>query len=328
MEILSAVLQTVRLTGGVVLEAHFTAPWCVSSQFTAEDCRPYLTDPVEVIAYHYVVCGRCWLLAAGDEPMELRSGEAVLLPRNDPHLMASSIGLQAVNSHDLMQPGEAGGLARIVHGGGGEPTDIVCGFLGSDQRGNPLIATLPRVLKVDMAESGSDEWIESCLKFALRGLREGSIGASTVMSRLSELMFVEAVRRYAAALPAQETGWLAGIRDQYVGKALALIHGKPDHPWTAESLAQEVSLSRSAFSDRFTTFIGVPPKRYLISWRLQVAKEMLREGRKPIPQIAHAVGYEAEAAFNRAFKREFGAPPATWRRQARPMEVRTSVTSR
>ena len=209
-------------------------------------------------------------------------------------------------------------LARIVHGGGGEATHIVCGFLASDQHSNPLIATLPRVLKVDMVQAGSDEWIESGLRFALRGLDKGLIGASTVMSRLSELMFVEAVRLYATTLPAEEKGWLAGVRDRYVGKALALMHGRPDHPWTAESLACEVSLSRSAFSDRFTAVIGMPPKRYLISWRLQVAKEMLREGRKPIAQIAHEVGYGAEVAFNRAFKREFGAPPAAWRKQAQP----------
>jgi len=328
METLSAVLQTLRLTGGVILEAQFTAPWCVSSQFSAEDCRPVVCDPAEVIAYHYVVCGRCWLEVAGEPSVEVHAGEAVMLPRNDPHQLGSSLGLRPVNSHELMQPAAGGGLARIVHGGGGEATDIVCGFLASDQHSNPLIATLPRVLKVDMAQSGSDEWIESGLRYALRGLKEGLIGASTVMTRLSELMFVEAVRRYAATLPAEERGWLAGVRDRYVGKALALMHAKPEHPWTAESLACEVSLSRSAFSDRFTTFIGMPPKRYLISWRLQVAKEMLREGRKPIPQIAHEVGYEAEAAFNRAFKREFGAPPATWRRQARPTEIRAAATSR
>jgi AraC-like DNA-binding protein len=138
------------------------------------------------------------------------------------------------------------------------------------------------------------------------------------MSKLSELMFVESVRRYAATLPIEQRGWLAGVRDPHVGRALALVHGRPDHPWTAVSLASEVSLSRSAFADRFTASVGTPPKRYLISWRLQVAKEKLRDGRKPIAQIAHEVGYEAEAAFNRAFKREFGVPPAAWRKQAQP----------
>jgi transcriptional regulator GlxA family with amidase domain len=215
-----------------------------------------------------------------------------------------------------VQPGEGGRLARIVHGGGGEATHLVCGFLGSAQRGNPLIACLPRVLKIDMAEAGLDEWLESSIRFALRGVSEELVGASTVMSRLSELMFVEAVRRYAAALPAEQRGWLFALRDPYVGKALALVHGRPGHPWTAESLACEVSLSRSAFADRFASAVGMPPKRYLISWRLRIAKEKLRGGLKPIAQIAHEVGYEAEAAFNRAFKREFGVPPAAWRRQS------------
>jgi AraC-like DNA-binding protein len=318
MDALSDVLQSVRLTGGVFLEARFTAPWCVLSKFTSEDCRPFLPDPVQVIAYHYCTHGRWWLEVAGEPPVEVRAGEAVLLPRNDPHVMGSSTGLRPVNSHSLIQPADGGGLARIVHGGGGEATQMVCGFLASDQNRNLLIATLPRVLKVDMAQTGSDEWIESSLRFALRGLSEGVIGASTMMSKLSELMFVEAVRRYAATLPAEQRGWLAGARDPYVGRALALVHGRPDHPWTAESLACEVSLSRSAFADRFTAVIGTPPKRYLISWRLQVAKEKLREGRKPIAQIAHEVGYEAETAFNRAFRREFGLPPAAWRRQAQP----------
>jgi AraC-like DNA-binding protein len=321
MDALSDVLQSFRLTGGVFLEARFTAPWCVLSKFSAEDCRPFLSDPVQVIAYHYSTHGRWWLQVAGEQPMEVHAGEAVLLPRNDPHVLGSATDLRPVSAHNLVQPAEGGGLARIVHGGGGVATHIVCGFLASNQHRNPLIASLPRVLKIDMAQAGSDKWIESSLRFALRGLGEGLVGASTVMSRLSELMFVEAVRRYAATLPAEQRGWLGGVRDPYVGRALALVHGRPDHPWTTEILACEVSLSRSAFSDRFAAAVGTPPGRYLISWRLQVAKEKLREGCRPIAQIAHDVGYEAEAAFNRAFKREFGIPPAAWRRQAQPSVV-------
>jgi AraC-like DNA-binding protein len=321
MDALSEVLQTVRLTGGIFLDARFTAPWCVSSRVGPEDCRPFLAVPVQVIAYHYVTRGRLQLQVAGELPVEVRAGEAVLLPRNDPHVLGSATDLHPVNADDLIQPALDGGLARIDYGGGGEATQIICGFLGSDQRRNPLITTLPRVLTVDMTRAGSDEWIESSLRFALRGLSEGAVGRSTVMSKLSELMFVEAVRCYAVTLPAGHGGWLAGARDPYVGKALALVHGKPNHPWTTESLAREVSLSRSAFADRFTAVIGVPPKRYLVSWRLQVAKERLREGRQPIAEIAYEVGYEAEAAFNRAFKREFGIPPAAWRKQTQPTEM-------
>lgn len=320
MDALSDLLQTVRLTGGVFLDARFTAPWCVSARIGPEDCRPFLSDPCQLIAYHYVTRGRLQLQIAGEPAMDVRAGEAVLLPRNDPHLLGSSVALRPVSADDLIQQAEGGGMARINHGGGGEATHLVCGFLGSDQHRNPLIATLPRVLTIDMVRAGSDEWIESSLRFAVRGLNQGKVGRSTLMSKLSELMFVEAVRAYAAALPAKQTGWLAGLRDQFVGKALAFVHGKPGHPWTTESLAREVSLSRSAFADRFTAAVGMPPKRYLISWRLKIAKEKLREERQPIAQIAYEVGYDSEAAFTRAFKREFGMPPAAWRNKTQPNE--------
>jgi AraC-like DNA-binding protein len=322
MDALSDVLQSFRLTGGVFLEARFTTPWCVLSKFSPEDCRPFLADPVQMIAYHYCTRGRWLLQVVGEPAVEVRAGEAVLLPRNDPHLVCSATDLRPVDARGLVQPPEGGGaLPRIVHGGGGEATHMLCGFLACERHRNPLIATLPRVLKIDMARTGSDEWIESSLRFALGGLSQGLIGATTVMSKVAELMFIEAVRRYAATLAPEQRGWLAGARDPYVGRALALLHGQPDHPWTTESLACAVSLSRSAFADRFTGVVGMPPKRYLIGWRLQLAKEKLREGCKPIAQVAHEVGYEAEAAFNRAFRREFGTPPAAWRKQAQPADL-------
>jgi AraC-like DNA-binding protein len=317
---LSEVLRAVRLTGGVFLDARFTAPWCVTSRIDPEDCQPFLAEPLQVIAYHYVVEGRMLVAIDGQSALEVRAGETVLLPRNDQHLLGSSMDLRPVHTHHLIQASDSGGLTRIVHGGGGEPTHIVCGFLGSDQDRNPLIATLPPILKVDMGRARSGEWIESSLRFAVRGLQEGEIGTSPVMSKLSELMFVEAVRCYAATLPVEQKGWLAGIRDPFVGRALALAHGKLNHPWTAETLAREVALSRSAFADRFTALVGMPPKRYLTFWRMQIAKDKLRGGHQAIARIAHEVGYEAEAAFIRAFKREFGIPPATWRRQAQSSE--------
>lgn len=313
---LSEVLRAVRLTGGVFLDARFTAPWCVMSKIDPEDCRPFLAEPRQVIGYHYVVAGRMLVGVDGQDPVEVRAGETVLLPRNDPHLLCSSMGLRPVYGHDLIQAEDTDGMLRIVHGGGGEATHIICGFLGSDQDRNPLIATLPRILKVDTSRARSSEWIESSLRFAIRGLQQGEVGTSTVMSRLSELMFVEAVRSYAATLPPEQRGWLAGIRDPFVGRALALVHGSLDRRCTAESLARDVALSRSAFTDRFTALVGMPPKRYLTFWRMQAARDKLREGRQPIAQVAYEVGYEAEAAFIRAFKREFGVPPATWRRQA------------
>lgn len=317
MDALSDVLQTVRLTGGVFLDARFTAPWCVSSQMDANDCRPHLAEAVQIIAYHHVVAGAMQIEFADGERLEAVSGETVLFPRNDPHRLASAPNLPPVRAGALIRPGVDGGPLRIDHGGGGAATQIICGFLGSDQFRNPVIETLPRVLKISMQPGEGGDFIGSSLRFATQRLMKGEIGESSVMCRLSELLFVEAVRRYAAGLPEGQAGWLAGMRDPQVGKALALIHSRPAEPWTAEGLADAVALSRSAFAERFAQLIGVPPKRYLLQWRLQVAKEKLRHGNAAIAQVAHEVGYEAEAAFNRAFKREFGLPPSTWRKSVR-----------
>jgi AraC-like DNA-binding protein len=220
-----------------------------------------------------------------------------------------------VNAYDLVQPSAGGGIAQISHGGGGETTHLVCGFLSSEDLYNPLIAGLPRMLKLDVAQGTSRDWVDASVRFAASELTEGRFASSSVMSRLSELLFVEAVRQYSATPGDQDAGWLKGLDDPRVGRALALIHRSISCPWSAEALAKEVSMSRSAFVERFTKLMGMPPIRYLTLWRLQTAKLHLRETQKTIAQLAHSIGYESEQAFSRAFKREFGLPPARWRDQ-------------
>jgi AraC-like DNA-binding protein len=266
-----------------------------------------------VIAYHYVIGGRLLLVQDGEEPIEIRAGEIVILPRNDRHLLSSGPGLQPVSADELIQPGADGCLSRISYGGEGAATHIVCGFLGTEELHNPLISTLPRLLKIDIGRGTSREWVEASVRFAARELTAGRFASCSVMCRLSELLFVEAVRSYAAELPQEERGWLKGLRDPYVGRALGLLHASIDAAWTTDRLAREVALSRSAFNHRFAALVGMPPMRYLAFWRLQLAKERLRQGRGSVAQIAHAIGYDSEVAFNRAFKREFGHPPARWR---------------
>lgn len=306
------------MTGGVFLDAQFTAPWCVSATMQMADFEPYLARTQQVVAYHYVIRGRMQIITVdGGEPIEVQAGEAVLLSRNDGHILGSELRDNPVGVKSLMQPGDRGGLARIVHGGGDEPTHIFCGFLGSNQFRNPLFSTLPPMLKIDLASAGSSEFIEASWSFAIKGMQQGEIGSSAVMSRLSELMFVEAVRNYAASLPPDRKGWLSGMRDPAIGKALALMHGQPRHPWTADELAAAVAMSRTSFTDRFTSLVGLPPMRYLTAWRMQLAQQRLLEDTQSVAQIAYDVGYEAEAAFTRAFKREFGQPPATWRKDAK-----------
>jgi AraC-like DNA-binding protein len=205
------------------------------------------------------------------------------------------------------------GLARISHGGGGVAAHFVCGFLATDQLHNPLIAGLPSLLKVDVRESAARDWVEASARFAANELMEGRRAASGIVSRLSELLFVEAVRTYSLTLGDQAHGWLKGVSDQHIGRALALIHRNISDPWSVETLAREVGLSRTAFVERFAVLVGMPPIRYLTLWRLQTAKLNLRETQTPIGRLAHSVGYESEEAFSRAFKREFGVPPARWR---------------
>jgi AraC-like DNA-binding protein len=315
MDPLSDVLRSFRLTGGVFLDSRFTAPWCVVTRLSAEDCGQYMTSPSLVIAYHFVVQGRVLITVEGEPAMEVRAGEIVLLPRNDLHVLGSDASLPPTNARSLIQPSENGALDRISYGGGGELTHIICGFLGSQDLYNPLIATLPRILKLEVREGMSREWIDASVKFAAGELMRGRFASSDVMSRLSELLFVEAVRHYCAKEADPGAGLLKGFQDARIGRALALMHRNIRAPWSAETLAREVSMSRSAFVERFTRLMGMPPIRYLALWRLQTAKSALREGRTTIGQLAYSVGYESEEAFSRAFKREFGLPPARWRDQ-------------
>ena len=243
------------------------------------------------------------------------AGEVVLLPRNDLHLMGSDLSLPPVAGSDIIQPPKDGGLFSIHHGGAGGRTQMICGFLGCDSaEGNPVISTLPPLLKLNVEQGGAAEWIRSTFQYAAEEVAAGRPGSETVLAKLSELLFVEAVRRYAETLPDGQTGWLAGLREPYVARALALLHRDITRRWTVDDLGREVGLSRSALADRFIRLIGVPPMHYLASWRMQVATQKLRNTSASLAQVAEIVGYDSEAAFSRAFKKAFGAAPATWRR--------------
>lgn len=318
MEALEEMLRSVHLTGGIFLDALFTEPWCIRGQISPEDCAPFLATPARVICFHFVVEGRALVGIAGEPPLAVAAGEIVLLPRNDLHTLASAPDLDPVEAGTLIQPAAEGGLARIRHGGGGASTRMVCGFLASEERSSPLLDALPRAVSVDVAKSAAKDWIEASIRFAAEELAAGRSASSSVMTRLAELLLVEAVRNYAATLGEHEAGWLRGIADPQVGRALAQIHHRVEAPWSVESLAREAALSRTAFVDRFTSVVGLPPIRYLTVRRLQTAKHRLRESRTTIAQLAFAVGYESEEAFSRAFKREFGLSPAHWREQQRP----------
>jgi AraC-like DNA-binding protein len=306
-------LRAMRFTGGIFLDAEFTAPWCVTAKVGPEDCIPFTPEPRYIIAYHYVTAGHFLLKVDHQPPVLVESGEIVVLPRNDDHLIGSALNLRAVSAEHLIQPAAEGGLAKIVHGGGGELTRILCGFLGNDMPHNAIVALLPSVLKLKVTEGASGSWIESSFRFAAKELSKGEAASTPMLAKLAELLFMEAVRRYLASQATIST-WTAGLRDPIVGRALGLLHSQIARRWTTENLAREIAVSRSAFAERFTRVIGEPPMRYLARQRFEQASARLRDSADPIARIAFEVGYESEAAFNRAFKREYGVPPASWRR--------------
>lgn len=314
MDALLDMLRAMRLSGGIFLDAEFTAPWCISAQVGPEDCIPFTAEPRHIIAYHYVTEGCCLLKVGDHKPVKVESGEIVVLPRNDPHIIASATSLRPVSADHLIQAAPEGGLAKIVYGGGGERTSILCGFLGSDLPHNALIALLPSTLKLSAADGASGDWIKGTFQFAARELAAGQASSPIILAKLAELLFMEAVRRYLASQPPAANAWAAGMHDPLIGRALGLLHGQIARRWTTTDLARELAVSRSAFAERFTRAIGEPPMRYLARQRLEHASAQLKDTADPIARIAYDVGYESEEAFGRAFRREYCAPPAAWRR--------------
>ncbi len=321
MDALSGVLKAVRLTGAVYVEAELRAGWS------------YLTPPPEIIGgllmpeadhiapYHLVTEGRCTAALPDGESVLLETGDLVLFPRGDRHVLASAHAegatrqTVAVKAEDLRALLRRGEVLPLRHGSGGEVTRIACGYLACDRRlSQQVLGNLPRMLHVSMGGSEIAAWVRSSVRLSVAESSAPRAGGELMLAKLSELLFVEAIRQYVEALPEGQAGWLAGLRDRYVGRALALLHDRPAHPWTVDELGRSVGLSRSALAQRFNELVGQPPMQYLTQWRLGLAAQLLRASDRPVAQVADEVGYESEAAFNRAFKRELGVPPAAWRR--------------
>ncbi len=319
MDALSDVLRVVQLTGAVYLDAAVSAPWCVIVPADSPLCSAYLPPSERVVSFHFVTEGSCWAMLPQDPggAFQVNAGDLIVVPQGETHVLGSSTELSPESLAPLlanqveMTPGE---VMTLAYGGGGAGSRMVCGFLAAqDIWRNPLLSALPRLFKVGMRGSRA-AWLESSLRFATEEAASTHAGSATALAKISELLFVEAVRRFVDTMPEDSKGWLAGLRDRFVARALALMHARPAHPWTVEDLARRVGMSRSGFAQRFADLLGVPPMQYLAQWRLQLAAQQLRLTDRALASVAEDVGYESEAAFNRAFKREFGVPPATWRR--------------
>ncbi len=271
MDAFSDVLRVIRLSGGVFLEAELTAPWCISGRISPDDCKPFLAAPRHVIAFHFIAAGGMRLPSGGEWRHRCaRGGDRAAAAQRLSLFWQRLASRTSTGARDYSAT-SGRGLARIVYGGGGEKTQLLCGYLGCDAPFSPLLAALPKVLKLDVRTAPSGAWIESSFRFAASEIAAGRLGSTTVIAKLSELLFIEAVSQFVACLPAERRGWLAGLRDPQIGRALASLHSRPTEEWTAKSLAREVSMSRSAFAERFTALVGQPPMQYLALWRMHMA---------------------------------------------------------
>lgn len=314
---LSDVLKTVRLTGAVFFDVVGRAPW-VAEQPPREIILPRILPGADhLIAYHVVTEGRCYANIVGGEPIAIDAGEIIVFTHGDPHVVASSPGMRARGGvADAVKSAIAGQLPCAVSYGGGEGsvTRLVCGFLACHARPfNPLLGNLPRVIKAGGRRDDDRGWLSDYTRFALTESTQRRAGSDSIIARMSELMFIEVIRRYVEDLPRGQTGWLSGLRDPVVGKALSLLHGDPKHEWTIEELARQSGSSRSVVAERFAEVVGIPPMHYLAQWRMQIASGMLAVGNANIAEVAAETGYGSEAAFSRAFKKMMGVSPSAWR---------------
>ena len=317
MDALSDVLKAVRLTGAVFFDVHASDPWVAETPPGQTIVNSIFPGSEHLMHYHVVTRGRAWASLDGEPPIQLLAGDIVVFPHGDSHTMSSAPGLRRSPDLALYQRPDHGQLpfTLALNGADSNPVHVVCGFFGCDARPfNPLLSALPRVIRISDSEGGV---ISAFASFASAESKQPRLGGECVLSDLSELMFVDVVRRYLAALPPEQTGWLAGLREPFIGRALTALHRSPARAWTLEMLAREVGLSRSALAERFTQFVGQPPVQYLTNWRMQLAANDLLGGTDSVAAIAERVGYESEAAFSRAFKKSTGEAPGQWRRRQR-----------
>ena len=322
--LIADVLLTSRLLGGVYMHAEYSAPWCMNSQLSMEAFAPFVPNAPAMIAYHYLLEGEISAQYGDQAPIHLTAGEAILFPRSDAHLIGSDLTLPPVSADDVIKPPTGEGLYTIRHGGGGEKAVFICGFLGCDVTdSNPVISSLPEMLTVRFDEPGLDHWVRSSFALAAEQVKTLIPGSSQSLSRLSELLLVEAVSAYANQLPTGELGWVAGLKDQVVSKALALLHSQFKKSWTLEELARSVGASKTSLVNKFNAIVGDSPMQYLTNWRLNSAARQLDQTTLSIAEIANNVGYQSTEAFSRAFRRRYNAPPAAWR-----LRLETSTNTR
>ncbi len=317
-DVLSDVLRVVRLTGAVFFRGDLSAPWAFEPMHKEQLARMLLPGAKRLVLFHVVAQGGCWIELSDGPADRLSIGDIVMLPYGDAHTMLSDRRQQPVSAAELMRHARwNAGFPTVAYGGGGACTRLICGFVHCDELlFNPLLKALPPLLHVRAGTTHDHSLLAATTDSLIDEIDAGHAGRACVLARLAELLFIEVLRRHMAALPPEAVGWFGALNDRLVGRALQLLHADPGHSWTVDLLAREIGTSRSVLAARFKRRLGQSPMQYLACWRLQIAAQLLRDGDASLTAIAAQVGYESEAAFNRAFKRYAGEPPATWRANA------------
>jgi AraC-like DNA-binding protein len=328
MDVLSDVLKTVRLTGSIFFTSDLYEPWSVSSP-PKELLRLHVDKRAECISlFHIITEGSCHFKVQAGKPFTVEKGSVIIFPHSHEHIMCSSFDLNPVPVAQLLTPDTLSGNAKIEYGGSGTKTQFICGYLLCDQRFNPLLGALPEIIilsptktnneniqiPLEVCRINEDNWFFANLNQLTKEVLEKKSGSSTVIMRLTELMYIEVLRSYMNALPGNSGGWLAAVRDPEIGRALKFLHSNPEKKWNVEDLAQQVGVSRSAFARRFTELLGESPIHYLTSWRMQLAKGLLQNRQLSLAMVAEKIGYDSDVTFNRAFQRHVGVAPAGWRK--------------
>jgi AraC-like DNA-binding protein len=315
MDALSEALNAVHMTGAIFYSAECTAPWGFQVPCVKNVAHVLSPGTERLVGYHLVTEGEALVRFADGADVPLVAGDVAILPHGDAHTVSNGAPQQFIDSEAALGRCLAGELTTMRLGGGGETTGFVCGYFGCKRHADRLfLSGLPRIIRINLRGDPAGAWLESSVRHLVSEAGSGRPGQSILLSKMAEALFIESLRRYMEQLPPAQTGWLAAARDPIVGRALAAMHRAPDRRWTLDTLAAEAAASRSVLVERFSRFLGDPPLTYLARWRLQLAARRIETTRSPIMQVALDVGYESEAAFNRAFKREFGLPPAQYRK--------------
>lgn len=320
---LSDVLRTVKLTGALFFLVDASFPWGVEVPRADTFSSIILPRSQHVVSYHIILKGAGWANVPGVASTWFEAGDVIVFPHGDQYSMLSEPGqppeFDAEATIKYFRELAAGNLPFVSkEGGGGEPrSEFVCGFLGCDmQPFNPVLSTLPRLMRIKRSRNEREGLLSRLIDLTLAEARQPRLGGEAIRLRLSELVFVEVMRRYLETLPAHETGWLSGLRDPAIGKILVMLHEKPAYPWTLNELASCACISRAALAARFTHLVGHAPMQYLTLWRMQIAARLLADSSMKVAAVGREIGYESEAAFSRAFKKVVGLSPAGWRGSA------------